>query len=81
MTREITHMKVFTAALESMDKPAFTIGKIPPSKDVVDLYFNDSTGEGHSGDMHDQDAVGPWNDGKILKMTESPVMQDLRKRL
>ena len=30
MTREITHMKAFTAALESMGKPAFSIGKIPP---------------------------------------------------
>jgi len=30
MTREITHMKAFTAALESMGKDRFTIGKIPP---------------------------------------------------
>src|SRR6185436_10691615 len=29
MTREITHMKAFTAALESMGKPRFSIGKIP----------------------------------------------------
>ena len=31
MTREITHMKAFTAALESMGKPRFSIGKIPPT--------------------------------------------------
>ena len=30
MTREITHMKAFAAALESMKKPAFSIGKIAP---------------------------------------------------
>lgn len=27
MTREITHMKAFSAALESMGKPAFSIGR------------------------------------------------------
>ena len=31
MTREITHMKAFAAALESMGKPAFTIGRIAPT--------------------------------------------------
>src|SRR6266550_6098059 len=30
MTREITHMKVFTAALESMGKKPFSIGSLPP---------------------------------------------------
>ena len=44
MTREITHMKAFAAALESMGKPRFTIGKIPPTPGLVDQYFNDSTG-------------------------------------
>ena len=29
MTREITHMNAFTAALESLGKPAFSIGRIP----------------------------------------------------
>ena len=31
MTREITHMKAFTAALESLSKPRFSIGTIPPT--------------------------------------------------
>jgi hypothetical protein len=31
MTREITHMKAFAAALESMKKPAFSVGKIAPT--------------------------------------------------
>src|ERR1041385_5904533 len=31
MTREITHMRAFTAALESLGKPRFAIGKIPPT--------------------------------------------------
>ena len=46
MTREITHMKAFTAALESMGKPQFSIGSIPPTAELVNQYFNDSTGVG-----------------------------------
>src|SRR6187431_1684574 len=44
MTREITHMKAFAAALDSMGKDRFSIGKIAPSKPLVNQYFNDSTG-------------------------------------
>src|SRR6202167_4278549 len=50
MTREITHMKAFTAALESLGKAPFSIGKIPPTPVLVDQYFNDSTGEGDEGE-------------------------------
>src|SRR5436853_7518017 len=46
MTREITHMKAFAAALESMQKPAFSIGEIPPTPAWVNKYCNDSTGQG-----------------------------------
>ena len=31
MTRDITHMRAFAVALESMGKPRFTIGRIPPT--------------------------------------------------
>src|ERR1700688_3395702 len=58
MTREITHMKAFTAALESMGKPRFSIGKLPPTAMLVDQFFNDSTGEGEDGEF---DTRGPWN--------------------
>src|SRR4029453_11455445 len=40
MTREITHMKAFTAALESMKKPAFSIGKLSPTPGLVNQFFN-----------------------------------------
>src|SRR5580658_6473869 len=46
MTREITHMKAFTIALESMEKPFLSIGLIPPSVEIVNDFYNDSTGEG-----------------------------------
>ena len=45
MTREITHMKAFMLALESMGKPALSIGRFRPRPGLVDQYFNDSTGE------------------------------------
>ena len=50
MTRDITHMKAFTAALESLGRPRFQIGQIPPTPGLVDQFFNDSTGSGQDGD-------------------------------
>src|ERR1044071_1911914 len=67
MTREITHMKAFTGALESMGKDRFTIGKIPPTPGLVDEYFNDSTGTGDEGEI---DSRGPWNEGGDWKIRE-----------
>ena len=75
MTREITHMKAFAAALDSMGKDRFSIGKIAPSKPLVDQYFNDSTGEGDRGEI---DATGPWNEGGDLEIVEAPAFQEWR---
>src|SRR5690348_3887344 len=50
MTREITHMRAFTAALETMEKPRFSIGTIAPTASLVDEFFNDSTGQGSEGE-------------------------------
>ena len=71
MTREITHMKAFTLALESLGKPRFSIGRIPPTPGLVNQYFNDSTGHGDSGEM---DARGPWNEGDDWEFVTSPVV-------
>ncbi|HEX5234563.1 MAG TPA: manganese catalase family protein [Silvibacterium sp.] len=67
MTREITHMRAFSAALESMEKPAFSIGTIAPTPGLVDQYFNASTGEGELGKDH----VGPWNQANGLRLVNS----------
>ena len=75
MTREITHMKAFTAALESLDKPVFSIGTIPPTPGVVDQFFNDSTGTGQRGET---DYRGPWNQGGSWEYVEAPAFQKLR---
>jgi Mn-containing catalase len=73
MTREITHMKAFTAALESLNKPRFAIGQIPPTAGLVDQFFNDSTGEGQDGEI---DARGPWNQGAEWQFIEALAFQD-----
>jgi len=75
MTREITHMKAFAAALESMKKPAFSIGKIAPTPGLVDQFFNDSTGVGDEGEI---DTRGPWNEGGDWEFVSSPALQDVQ---
>lgn len=71
MTREITHMKAFAAALESMEKPPFSIGRIAPSAGVVNQFYNDSTG---TGDLGEIDTRGPWNEGGDWEFVQSPAM-------
>src|SRR6187455_3479913 len=51
MTREITHLRTFMQALDSLGKPALSIGEIPPSPVIVDQYYNTSTGEGDDGEI------------------------------
>ena len=72
MTREITHMKAFSRALESMNKPTFSIGRIAPTPGLVNQFFNDSTGSGDNGEI---DTRGPWNEGEDWVFMESPALQ------
>jgi Mn-containing catalase len=72
MTREITHMKAFSLALESMGKRTFSIGRIAPTPGLVNQFFNDSTGSGDHGEI---DTRGPWNEGEDWAFTESPALQ------
>ena len=74
MTREITHMKAFMAALESLGMGPLEIGKRPPSKGLVDQYFNDSTG---SDELGGKDSLGPWNDGGSWRRVDAPAFQEL----
>jgi Mn-containing catalase len=71
MTREITHMKAFTAALESIKKPPFSIGNLKPTPVLVDEYFNASTGFGSDGE---KDMKGPWQTSFGLRPVESEVV-------
>jgi len=77
MTREITHMKAFAAALDSMGKPAFSIGRIPPTPGLVDQFFNDSTG---IGDRGEPDARGPWNEGGDWELVSAPAFKEFESQ-
>ena len=70
MTREITHMKAFSAALESLEKPPFSIGRLAVTPGIVDEYFNVSTG---SGDEGDSDLKGAWQSSFGLHRVESQM--------
>jgi Mn-containing catalase len=78
MTREITHMKAFILGLDSLGKGPLSVGQIPPTKGLVDQYFNDSTGQGEDGAI---DARGPWNEGNGWQYVESPAFQDERQKV
>jgi Mn-containing catalase len=70
MTREITHLKAFTAALESMEKPPFSIGCLKPTPGIVDEFLNTSTGDGDEGET---DMRGPWQNSFGLKPVEAKM--------
>jgi len=70
MTREITHLKAFSAALESLEKPPFSIGRLAVTPGIVDEYFNASTGKGDEGDS---DLKGPWQSSFGLHPVESQM--------
>jgi Mn-containing catalase len=76
MTREITHMRAFSLALESMGKPSLSIGSIAPTPGLVDQFFNDSTGQGDLGEV---DGRGPWNEGQSWEFVEAPAFKDLKR--
>lgn len=71
MTREITHMRAFMQALDSISEDPLAVGMIPPTPGLVDQYFNDSTGE---GDYGESDIEGPWNSGDNIKVIEAPAL-------
>jgi Mn-containing catalase len=71
MTREITHMKAFMLALDSLGKSPLAVGKLPPTSGLVDEYFDDSTGE---GDYGEKDSRGPWNQGNGWRIIQAPAL-------
>jgi len=73
MTREITHLKAFSRALDSVSKDKFVIGKISPTPGLVDQYFNDSTGENDEGET---DSTGPWNTAPEIEIVDSPALTE-----
>jgi Mn-containing catalase len=75
MTREITHMRAFMQALESLGKPPLSIGLIPPTPGIVDQWYNDSTGEGDDGEI---DAQASWNTNDEITIVEAPALTEFQ---
>lgn len=73
MSREIAHMKAFSAALISMEKPPFTIGRIAATPGLINQYVNNSTGIGDEGEI---DTRGPWNEGDGWEYVPSPALRN-----
>lgn len=73
MTREITHLRAFMAALDSMGKDPLSIGQIPPTPDIVNKFFNDSSGQGDDGET---DARGPWNNAPDIEYIDGPAKME-----
>ena len=69
MTREITHMRAFMQALESLGKAPLDVGMFAPTPGLVDQFFNDSTGKGENGETDVSDGA-PWSKG--FEMVENP---------
>lgn len=67
MTREITHMKAFQAALDSLQKSPFSVGRLKPTPGLVDEFYNGSTGDGSEGET---DMRGPWQSSFGLHLLE-----------
>lgn len=73
MTREITHMRAFQAALDSLVTDPFAVGNLEPTAGLVDEYFDTSTG----ADDDEDNSRGPWNQENGLVLVESPALQEL----
>jgi Mn-containing catalase len=76
MTREITHMKAFMLGLQSLGKGPLSVGQIPPTRGLVDQYFNDSTGRGEGG----EDLRAPWNEGNGWQFVNAPAFRTMRDK-
>ncbi|MBV9085750.1 MAG: manganese catalase family protein [Acidobacteriaceae bacterium] len=72
MTREITHMKAFMLALDTLGRGPLSVGDMLPNAEWVNKYFNDSTGTGDFGEM---DQRGPWNEGGDWEFIQSPAVE------
>jgi Mn-containing catalase len=75
MTREITHLKAFMQALDSVSKNLLVIGKIPPTPGIVDQFYNTSTGEDDDGRG---EVAAPWNTGEGIEVIEAPALAEFQ---
>jgi Mn-containing catalase len=77
MTREITHMQVFSAALATI-QPNFPPGVLQGDPRYLHLYANLSNGASARGPWNE--GQGPWSDGGQWEYDEDPVNTVRRTR-
>jgi Mn-containing catalase len=70
MTREITHMQVFTAALETV-QPNFPPGILQGDSRYLHVYTNMSNGASARGPWNE--GQGPWSDGGQWQYVSDPI--------
>jgi Mn-containing catalase len=72
MTREIAHMQMFTAALDSI-KPNFPPGVLQGDPRFTNTYYNMSNGRSVRGPWNQ--GQGPWGPGESWEYIADPVQQ------
>lgn len=72
MTREVAHMQMFTAALESI-QPNFPPGVLQGDPHYTHAYFNMSNGRSVRGPWNQ--GQGPWGPGESWEFISDPVQE------
>lgn len=75
MTREIAHMQMFTAALESI-QPNFPPGVLQGDPRYTHTYYNMSNGRSSRGPWNQ--GQGPWGPGESWEYIADPVQQVMK---
>jgi Mn-containing catalase len=75
MTREIAHMQMFTAALETI-QPNFPPGVLQGDPRFTHTYFNLSNGASARGPWNQ--GQGPWGAGEEWQYIEDPIQHVIR---
>jgi Mn-containing catalase len=77
MTREVAHMQMFTAALETI-QPNFPPGVLQGDPRYTQLYFNMSNGQSARGPWNQ--GQGPWGQGQSWVYIADPVQEVMQTR-
>jgi Mn-containing catalase len=77
MTREVAHMQMFTAALESI-QPNFPPGVLQGDPRFTNTYYNMSNGRSVRGPWNQ--GQGPWGPGESWEYIADPVQQVMQSQ-
>ncbi len=77
MTREVAHMQMFTAALETI-QPNFPPGVLQGDPRYTHVYYNMSNGQSTRGPWNQ--GQGPWGEGEHWDYVDDPVQEVLRTK-